>query len=263
MGRWSWLFLVAACRFPDLVGRDGGGEDGPGTDTMPADMAIDGPYTAVTIQQVQDGAMPVGTPVMLTDVIVTAVDRYGDKVGDVYLQQPGGGAFSGITVFGATEDQLLGLDFRDIVTVTGVKTEFALAADTTGRTVTEIVASKEHPITIVHSGNNGTVAIEYLDATAIAAMPQAEQDQELAKWDGAYVQLSLVRAASNIGMVGVDPTYTQFSVPPFRVQSAIAPFPGGITTGTCFTSIRGVCGYFFNYNILPAQSGATIGAGCP
>src|SRR5688572_26283237 len=193
MGRWSWLVLLAACKFPDLVPRDGatnGDDASPMIDAETEDAPIDGPFTPVTVQQVQDSAMPEGTPVMLTDVVITAIDRYGDRKYDVFVQQPGGGEYSGIQVFGLTEDQVLGLSVRDIVTVSGLKEEFALTSDTSGRTMTEIVGTLELPLSIVASGGQGTITTALLDAAAIAALSQAEQDQELARWEGTPVELS-------------------------------------------------------------------------
>jgi predicted extracellular nuclease len=259
------LCVLAACKFPALVAHS---DDQPGMDATDdavlSDLGVDTPFVATTIQQVQDPSVPPGTPVMLTNVLVTAVDRYGARINDVYLQQPGGGAFSGVQVFGATPEQILDLDFRDIVSVTGVKTEFALSTDTTGRTVTEVVGSPEHPLTFVVAGTQGTVTIEYLDAAAIAGMSLAEQDAELAKWEGAYVQLSNVASTSTVTQVsGGDATFQQFTAPPYRIESALAMFPSGITTKTCFASIRGVTAYVYSYLLFPVGGGAVIGGTCP
>src|SRR4051794_13951074 len=55
----------------------------------------------VTIQMVQNDAMAPGTPVSLKGVVVTAIDAFGGKTGDIWVEEPEGGTYSGIHVFGA------------------------------------------------------------------------------------------------------------------------------------------------------------------
>src|SRR3569833_3715391 len=55
----------------------------------------------VTIQQVQDDAMAPGSAVALHDVVVTAIDTFGSKVGDFWVEEKGGGKRSGVHVFKA------------------------------------------------------------------------------------------------------------------------------------------------------------------
>src|SRR5262245_6403138 len=84
------LFLVLgfACSRGDAdgVGGDNGGSDGGG----------DGDDT---IFDIQSDAMPVGTAVTVKGVVVTAIDAYGSRKGGIYVQEPEGGAFSGVFVY--------------------------------------------------------------------------------------------------------------------------------------------------------------------
>ena len=81
----------------------------------------------VTIQEVQNDAMPPGTPVTLHGVVVTAIDNFGAKIGDIWVEEPEGGPFSGVHVFGAASTDVAALAVGDIVDITGaVKDEFAL-----------------------------------------------------------------------------------------------------------------------------------------
>src|SRR5512135_612823 len=83
---------------------------------------------AVKIQDVQNDQMAPGTPVSLSGVVVTAIDNFGGKVGDIWVEEPEGGMFSGIHIYKADPTAVAGLAVGDIVNVTGaVKDEFALS----------------------------------------------------------------------------------------------------------------------------------------
>ena len=73
--------------------------------------------------------------VTLKGVVVTAIDNYGGKTGDFWVEEPDGGAFSGVHVFGAPLDQVAALAVGDVVDITGAqKDEFALIdGDTLGQ----------------------------------------------------------------------------------------------------------------------------------
>jgi hypothetical protein len=79
---------LTACR--------GGGDDS-GDDTPMPDAP---PGGSVKVKDVQNTAMPKGTAVELRGVVVTAIDQYGDRTGDFFVQDVEGGAFSGVKVFG-------------------------------------------------------------------------------------------------------------------------------------------------------------------
>src|SRR5687767_6157102 len=129
--------LVAALLGLSLIAcRGGGGGGGDDDDDQPDAPPVGGD---VTIQQIQDDAMPEGTAVELDGVVVTAIDTFGARTGDIWVQEPGGGEFSGIKVFGAPLDVVATLAIGDIVDISNAeKDEFALTTDMTGRTVTEI-----------------------------------------------------------------------------------------------------------------------------
>src|SRR5688500_10864531 len=77
---------------------DDGGDDQPGNDAG-SDGTSGGD---VTIQEIQNDAMASGTPVELRGVIVTAIDTYGDRTGEIFVSEPEGGPFSGVKVYGAS-----------------------------------------------------------------------------------------------------------------------------------------------------------------
>src|SRR5688572_19326053 len=110
------VFALVACR-------GGGGDDTQGDDTPPQDAP---PGGSVKIKDVQNDTMPVGTAVEVRGVVVTALDNFGNRTGDFFVQDPEGGPFSGIKVFGAPLDQVATLQVGDVVDITNAeKDEFA------------------------------------------------------------------------------------------------------------------------------------------
>ncbi|MBT8493830.1 MAG: hypothetical protein KJO07_12275, partial [Deltaproteobacteria bacterium] len=128
MKRSVYLCASLVSAFAIACGGDDSGDGGGGPDAAPAET--------VTIYDVQGEAMAVGTSVRVEDVVVTAVDTFGGRVGAIYVQEQAGGERSGVVVNTSTVPS--GVEVGSIVTVTGVKDEFALNADMTGRTVTQI-----------------------------------------------------------------------------------------------------------------------------
>jgi hypothetical protein len=116
---------LVACRGGDGDDDSGGTPDGgPTIDTPPSD---------VRIQDIQSDAMAPGTVVSVKGVIVTAIDAFGSRAGDLFVQEPDGGERSGVKVFGAPLDQVAMLQVGDLVDIAGAaKDEFALSSDTSG-----------------------------------------------------------------------------------------------------------------------------------
>jgi hypothetical protein len=248
------IAALAGCKFPDLVPRT---EDDGGV----TDVGADGPFVATSVQEVRASTTPTNTPVELTGVIVTAIDLYGPRMGDIWVQQPGGGPSSGILVFGVPIEVVQTLAFRDVVDVAGVKTEFALQADTTGRTVTEIASPPGGAVTVTKQNMQSTVTIDYLDAAVIGALSQAEYDEEMEKWEGAYVQLTNVRATT--ASMTLPNGSQRFTVPGFTITDELIGLPAAVAVGACFSVIRGPVSYFFSFNLLPVSGGLQTGTGCP
>jgi hypothetical protein len=76
---------------PDQAAGDGTSADGPGGDASNA--------VSTTIVALTGGAHAEGTQVLLPKVVVTAVDAFGQYTGDVIVQDPQGGAGSGIRLY--------------------------------------------------------------------------------------------------------------------------------------------------------------------
>src|SRR5690606_22380460 len=87
------IWMSAGCRSDPNPPQD---PDGSTTADSPPPVGCD---SENTIQELQDVSMPAGTPVALCNVVVVAIDRFGDRQGGVYVMEPEGGPFSGVFVF--------------------------------------------------------------------------------------------------------------------------------------------------------------------
>lgn len=258
------LFLVAgaACR--------GSGDDtgvtidagGDGDAPNPDDMKI---------QMVQDDATPVGTAVTLRRVVVTAIDKYGNRTGNFYVGEPEGGAYSGVLVFGAPLAQVDTLAVGDLVDITDAeKDEFALATDLSGDTTTELVGAAGGMMTVTKVGTGAVPAPQTIDALATGRMPDAMRRAEQEKWEHVLVKVehvSVTREIRQISGAMPDPTFKDFLITGYyNVDSSLAEIRDmQVAKGDCLASVTGIGDYFFNYKVLPRSTADIVGGGtgCP
>jgi hypothetical protein len=283
------LSTVVACRGGD----DDGDDDGVPDSAMPLPDAhlngdgsvIDGDGSVieqpdgglsgeVTIYQVQDpaGTVSEGAQVTLKNVVITAIDTFGARVGGIYVQELDGGPFSGVFVFGAqfATAPVVG----DIVTVSGgVKQEFICPVsscptqDTTGRKLTEIGPPQGGTVTLTKTGTGKLPTPPVVDPTLIVT-----NDVEAEKWEGVPITLANVAALSAPRAVstsdGADATFQGMTVTgPIDVQSSMVHLAIGTTAfvkGDCFGSITGILDYFFDYHLQPRteEDFVTAGTSC-
>jgi len=262
------LSLVAACRGNSNNNNNNptpDGPPGPGSDTGPA---------MIHIQDVQSDTMLPGTPVELHGVIITAIDTFGTRNGDLWVEEPGGGAFSGVHVFGTPVMQVVNLSVGDIVDITGAKkTEFAINSDTSGRTVTELQALTSGSMAVTKTRAGTVPAPVVVDALAIGQKtPQSARDVEWEKWEGVLITVNNISALSapsciTSGGVCADATFQSFSVTGVaKAESSLVGFPTPtVKSGDCFASMTGVVDYVFDYLIYPrtAADMVTGGTSCP
>jgi hypothetical protein len=260
---------LVACR----GGGDGDDQVTPDGNTNPED---------VTIQEIQNEAMPACEPanpaacveLKIKGVVVTAIDTFGGRTGDIWVQEPDGGPFSGVQVYGAPLDQVAGLNIGDVVDIAGAqKAEFALASDTSGDKLTELEPIDGGVLTVTKTGANMPVQPQVVDALAIGQMTDfMARHAEWEKWEGVLVTVNNVQAFSaqecitSMGMCN-DATYNRFDITgDVQVQSSLAAMPStAVASGDCFSSVTGVVGYFFDYQILPRTTAemGTGGTACP
>lgn len=270
MRKLSLLALVlgfAACRGDDTSGDDTGSDANP-------------PKSEYTIQEIQDEAMPACDPtnpttcVQLTikGVVVTAIDTYGTKTGDFWVQEPEGGPYSGVHVYGAPLDQVAALQLGDIVDITGAqKAEFALTSDTSGNKLTELEPVEGGTMTVTKVMSGTPLEPTVVDALAIGQMGDfMARAAEWEKWEGVLVKVNNPQAFSGdkcVGSACSDTTLRSFEITgDVLVESALAAMPDpAVKLGDCFTSVTGVVDYFFDYQILPRTTAeiASGGTACP
>lgn len=257
---------LVACR------DSGGGDDQPGIDSNTTG-------NDVKIQDIQDPAMTNGTAVTVKGVVVTAIDAYGSKTGDFWIQEPEGGEFSGIHVFGAPLDQVAALAVGDIVDITGAeKDDFMYSDFDPGFAITELKPVSGGVMTVTKTGSNMVLQPQLVDALMIGGLPSYEERAaEWEKWEGVLIRIENVTASENQDCVGTacnDPTLQKMQVTGDVVlESALAPFPVDSETnfaeawkrGTCITGATGVLDYFFDYLLLPRTTDeyGTVGTSCP
>ena len=264
------LVLVAGLFSPLALGCRGESsrDRGPGGGTGDGDGDGSGGAIVATVYEVQSPEMPVDTAVTLREVVVTAVDNFGDRRGGIYVMEPEGGPRSGVFVY---LRESTGLQPGDVIDLeNAVKTEFALSTKedcdrASDCTLTELSgASAESPIAVIKVGEQRVPAPAIIDITAL-------NDVEAEKWEGVLVALNNVRVFNKPRCVGSscsDPTLTESRVTgPFFVQSSLAPLAADgteLAKDDCLTQVVGVMDYFFDYKVqmVSAERGDALTGGC-
>jgi hypothetical protein len=268
MHKLSSLLLASAL----LVACRGGGDNDP--DAPPSS---DGPPNVddATIYDIQnpDNRIPAGTNVTVKGVVVTAVDRYGMRVGNIWVQEPGGGPYSGVLVFGVDAAVVDTLQPGDIVDIAGAaKSEFSLDDDTSGRKTTELEPGDSGTLLLTRVSAGTPLTPEVVDANAIAELDDTgtrptARDNEWEKWEGVLIEINDVPKIGEIEPIGsTDPTFEGFGLPGgLETDTSLAAFPAGLDGNICIDSITGIGDYFFNWKILARETGALVpnGTNCP
>lgn len=257
------LVMAAGCRGTDT------GNGGDDVDAMPimidasmADAMLPPPGcdNDSAIQDVQGAGVDVDDAVALCAVVVTAVDTYGDSQNVMFVQEPEGGEFSGLMLyFGSQGSVPAGIAVGDLVDVTGgVKSEFAFTNDTSGRTMTQLVAPEGGSI-VVEKVDDGTVpAPEVVDAITLAA-----DENEAERWEGVLVQLNDVGVVGGIG--GTGDRYHVNVTGPIELEGRMSDALEPLVQDECLTSVVGPLAYFRNWEVYPREVAdvTTGGTGCP
>lgn len=223
------------------------------------------------IQDIQNDAMPVNTPVDLIGKVVTAVDTFGGTLGNLWVEEPEGGMNSGVLIFNkANTVDVSSLIPGDIVNITGgVKEEFALSSDTSGLTDTEVGPPKTGMLTIIKTGHGAVPAAVVVDALAIGQMSTAaERAAAWEPYEGVLITVNNVEefgAPKTFGSTGAADDISFHATGTLVIEASLAAFPSDLAANTCLGSVTGVLDYFFDYNLLPrtAADYTVGGTGCP
>ena len=237
----------------------------------------------VTIQEIQNDAMASGTAVKIKGVVVTAIDKFGAKTGDIWVEEPGGGPYSGVHVFGAPLDQVNALAVGDIVDIDGAQKDDFHYDGTNGSggfdpgyAITELKAVTGGQMTVTKVSSGTPITPDVVDALAIGQLTDyMARDAEWEKWEGVLIKVNNVAAMSSTDYVSSkcpgtscpDMDLKKFDLTgDVVVESALSAMPTtAVRGGDCFTSVTGVVDYFFDYQILPRSTDeiATGGTSCP
>ena len=198
------------------------------------------------IQDVQDVGLNVDTGVALCDVVITAIDTYGDTQNVMFVQEPDGGAYSGVMLyFGSTGTVPAGLAVGDLVNVTGgVKSEFAYNNDTSGRTMTEIVPGPGGAIIVEKVGDGTVPTPEVVDPIALVT-----DDNEAERWESVLVQMNDVAVVGGIG--GTGDRFHANVTGPVELEGRMTDALAAVALDECLAQVVGPLAYFRNYQVYP------------
>ena len=244
------LFLV----FGFGCGSRGGGDDDG--DNGGTDGGSDGDDT---IFDIQSDSMPAGTAVTVKGVVVTAIDTYGEKKGGIYVEEPDGGAFSGVYVY-LSGTEAADLEVGNLVDLDGfVKDEFSWQGGCPGEentgSVTELSPGEGVTATVTKSGDGTVPEPEVLQPWDLAASAD-----EAEKWEGVLVKFDGARVLTPPSAEEKVDQVTMWVTGPFTIQSSLTELADTIAEGDCYSSITGIGDYFFDYKILP-RSAADLAVG--
>jgi hypothetical protein len=136
-----------------------------------------------TIYEIQQDTIALGTLVLVEDVVVTTPWDFG---GDTFwVQDPAGGAFSGISVYMPMAGGFVP-SMGDVVTLCGEYDEFFMQS--------QLQIAGEDDVTA--AGNGPVPAPELLDATELGTDPPAED------WEGVLVTIENVTVTAAADMFG-------------------------------------------------------------
>lgn len=240
-------FLVGVLAVTGLIAIGCGDDDGGnGNENINNNNNNQNNQEGDTVYQIQDESHPDFIPedaeVNLQNVLVTAVDNDGDYTGDVWVQEPAGGEFSGVRVYRPqlpTGTELADVTIGDIVNVSGVKVEFGMDDDRSGRTVTQIANGS---LEIVAQG-------EPLEPVTVESPETIMNDPGGEAYEGVLVRVLNVRA-EQINQYD-DVIFSGGMVVRDNLMDILSAFE----VGTCYGEVVGVVDYFYQYALLPRSTG--------
>lgn len=241
---------VAGCRGDDDdTGTDGGRRD--------SGMGADASVRNTTIQKIQMGMEPEGSIVSVVGAVVTAQKTRTCGTAmcfDVWVQEPTGGMYSGVMLFGVPQAVAATLMRGDEVSFTGEVDEF-MAGGTSPDTdsVTEIKVSS-----VTKTGTGKTTPVSTVTPTMLAAKATAEP------WEGVLVKIENFMVANAFTSSGTTVSWNVWGGG--IVDDELFGLPQGPRQKDCLMSAQGPLHYFYGYKIFPRDAAdlvTTAGTGCP
>jgi hypothetical protein len=207
-----------------------------------------GAQQVVTVRQIENTSEPaypgVDARVVVRNVVLTAVDEFDEdgsgRVGGVWVQDPGGGAWSGVQLYNPVViPSRTRLVPGDIVDLIGIVDEFVLLnsdgtpMDRNG-TLTEIGAGSVQKV-----GETLPPAPATIGESELGTLASAEP------WEGCLVRIPNVTLSGPYDSRGEAPAAGGFDVADdlYRVP--------GLAAGVHYAALSGVVTYFFGFKLLP------------
>ena len=235
----------------DAVARDGSTPDAVqdavadayvGPDFKGELLVVPDGQTAVpsTVFQIKTGVRGQGTLVLLSNVVVSAVDNYGVYTGDVFVQDSTTSAANqGIQLFinYRTDGGLISdLAPGDHVAVEGTVAHWNGPTSKPFPSGKYVIQLKNNKIAKLSAGSPPT--------PAVLTAAQLSQDPGAAAWCGSLVKVAGVRVLSL-----PDPLWGDFGVSGgLDVDDELYPYAP--TLNDCLT-VTGISTYFYKYNVCP------------
>jgi hypothetical protein len=196
-----------------------------------------GDVGTVPVGDIQSGAVAQGSSVTVEGVVATSgATGSGDGF---FIQDDGGGAWSGIFVFVDTKDGAggLGITAGDVLDISGVVDEYYDA--------TQIVVSDESNITTL-AGPAGVVTADAVDADAVTDWEQ---------WEGCLVTTSDETVADDGDLDAYGEVLLESGL---EVNDLFFDYTGGVSTGTSWSSLTGPIDYAFEAWTINPRSSADL-----
>lgn len=215
-----------------------------------------GVVSGTTIFKITSGEVGEGTAVVLNDVIITAVDGYGQYTGDVYIQDPQGGPGSGLKLYRPERGdggEIGELKPGDRVKVEGVVKYY---------TYSEGFNDSYHPdkvhIKELDQGNKITkLGPGEPPAPADVTVDELTKDPTAEGWEHVLVRVQDVKVTEES-----DPQYGDYEVSG-GLSVAEDLFPHAPSLGQCF-SLTGISMYWFRYKLHPrSEADIQTSTNCP
>lgn len=201
-----------------------------------------GEATTAVITDIKTKVIAEDTYVEVKDVIVTAVDTFGDYANNIYVQDPAGGKNSGIFIYRPTVDgaQISDLKVGDKVDVKGVIQHYAGPASNPYSDGKVVVQLKNATVTKTAVGTAPTPS----DVTA----DELKSEPGATEWEGVLVRVQAVKVRQEI-----DTTYGEFRVDSNLQVDDEFYLHSGVALNDCL-DIVGIPVFFYSIKLNPRSA---------
>ncbi len=210
-----------------------------------------------TIFDIMQGKVPEGTSVILRDVVVIAVDGYGEYTGDIFVQEIAGGPYSAIKIY---RPQRIdgGGEIADLIPGDHVKVEGSVKYFTpTGGFNDDMHPERVHIKELDQGSRVERISEGTTPEPKVLTPDEMTTAGTAEQWEHALVKIENVAVTSTL-----HPDFGEFKV------------AEGLSVGTDLflhtpehadcVSLTGISSYFYGYKLHPRNAEDIVdGTGCP